>query len=149
MTQEKIIHFIDKSGVQLAVHRIPPFATLKDELDYAKIYWADPATELLYKTAFSKLEYLKSNPHFVVMEGLWVINETNKISGILLFSLVETTIMPLIMLDKSIKEIAIELNDVARTTISTSVGRMNEKAHIYFKPSAKKLKAYFNNQIFI
>ncbi len=148
MTQEKIIHFVTATGEQIAVIHVPSFQTLQDEINYYQIHFAKPEIIQLYATAHYKMEFLKSNRFFEQMEKLWLVLETDKLCKLLLFSPQETQIMPYIMDGKSVKEIAKILNNIARTTVSTSVSRMNEKAGILIKPSAKMLREYFFIKIY-
>ena len=70
MIQAKIFRFVTPLGEQKEVHRIPAFATMIDEYNYYRIYWADPINIALLNCNYEKQEYMQSNPSFVLMESL-------------------------------------------------------------------------------
>lgn len=142
MTQEKIIRFIKTNGEQMVVIRIPPFATMQEEFDYYQWYWADAATIKLYKEAFYKMEFIKSNPVFEQMQLLWLLSETEKLATSLKFSHGEKNFLYLLVQGKSVKEIAITFF-VLESTVSNCVARMNNKAGLMTDPSALKLAEHF------
>ncbi len=147
MTQEKIIRFVDLNGNQIGIRRIPCFDCPADEFSYYQQFWADADIAELYTKAHYKLEFVVSNPFFEQMKHLWIKQETDKLCTSLKFSALECMVMPLIMEDKLIKEIADLLSNSAQSTIKTAITRMNEKAKIIENPGAKRLKNFFLTQI--
>jgi hypothetical protein len=146
MIAEKMIRYMSVDNIQIGILHYPAFATLQAQHDYDNTLWADEKIRFMFLAAHHVLIFEKKHKDFEMHELQWVLVEAALLGIGLLYSPGQKLILPLVMRKCLVKEIA-DILHKDDNTISTQITRMSDKAGIYEKTSAAKLRLYFWNKI--